>query len=134
MDLSLDEVRLVRPTADEAAVIAGWSRSPEQAGRWCSRAEHPFPAAAVRQWWDTDDVEPWLLVSAARTLLAYGELCDDEEEEDEVELARLIVSPDRRRTADGGLERRTADALRLAGAPRLSLSNVWSSSGALEDS
>ncbi|MET1005259.1 MAG: GNAT family N-acetyltransferase [Propionibacteriaceae bacterium] len=103
MNLSRDEVRLVRPTPADAAVIAGWSRSAEEAARWCSRAEHPFPAAAVLRWWDADDVEPWLLVSERpRTPLAYGELWHDEEE-DEVELARLIVAADRRRTGLGRL-------------------------------
>jgi ribosomal protein S18 acetylase RimI-like enzyme len=100
VDLTLEDVRLVRPTAEHAAAVAGWSGSAAEAGHWCSHPEHPFPPARVLRWWDADDVQPLLLVADGP--LAYGELWHDDEE-DEVELARLIVAPERRRTGLGRL-------------------------------
>jgi ribosomal protein S18 acetylase RimI-like enzyme len=67
---------------------------------WCSRPEHPFPADAVTAWWERADVSPWLLCDPAGVPVAYGEIWDDEDE-DEAELARLIVAPTRRRTGVG---------------------------------
>ena len=93
--------RLVPPEDGDAAIVAGWSRSAEEARRWCSVAEHPFPAGRVREWWADPEVRPWLLVEEADAqLVGYGELWLDEEE-DEVELARLIVDPARRRSGLG---------------------------------
>ena len=45
----------------------------------------------MRGWWEPDYVDSWVMVDDGR-LIAYGELWLDEEE-DEVELARLIVDP-----------------------------------------
>ena len=92
--------RLVAPQDADAELVAGWSRSAEEARRWCSVAEHPFPAERVRGWWADPDVRPWLLVEEPDTPVGYGELWLDEEE-DEVELARLIVDPVRRRSGHG---------------------------------
>ena len=93
--------RLIPPEAEQAAVVAGWSRSADEARRWCSVAEHPFPPDRVRGWWAAPDVRPWLLVEEpdARPV-GYGELWLDEEE-DEVELARLIIDPAHRRRGLG---------------------------------
>lgn len=50
-------------------------------------------AAQVVEWWRPDDVEPFIAVSGVASLqVAYGELWL-EANEDEVELARLIVAP-----------------------------------------
>ena len=93
--------RLIAPREADAGIVAGWSRSVEEARRWCSVAEHPFPAARVRGWWAEADVRPWLLVQGSDDRpVGYGELWLDEEE-DEVELARLIVDPGRRRSGLG---------------------------------
>ena len=110
---------LVVPSAADAATVAGWSRSAEEARLWCSRAEHPFPAEVLRRWWDADDVQPWLLTDDERPV-AYGELWLDVDE-DEVELARLIVDPARRRT---GLGRRLVSDL-LAAARDTGLSGCF---------
>ena len=101
--------RLRAPDPTDAETIARWSRSRAEAAAWVSRPEHPFPADAVRGWWQEADVQPWLLVDPAGEPVAYGELWDDEQE-DEVELARLIVDPDRRRR---GVGRRLVDELLL---------------------
>lgn len=94
-------MRLMTPTAEHAPRIATWSRSAEEAQRWCSRAEHPFPPQRILEWWSADDVQPWVLAGNDReTPIAYGELWLDEAE-DEVELARVIVDPDRRGSGVG---------------------------------
>jgi ribosomal protein S18 acetylase RimI-like enzyme len=92
---------LARPQDGDAAVVAGWSRSAEEARRWCSVAEHPIRADRVRGWWAEADVQPWLLVEALDgPPIGYGELWLDADE-DEVELARLIVDPTGRRSGQG---------------------------------
>jgi ribosomal protein S18 acetylase RimI-like enzyme len=92
---------LVSPQDGHAEVVAGWSRSAEEARRWCSVAEHPFPADRVRGWWAGPDVRPWLLFDELDgSPVGYGELWLDADE-DEVELARLIVDPARRRSGQG---------------------------------
>jgi ribosomal protein S18 acetylase RimI-like enzyme len=98
---------LIVPHIEHAQTVAGWFRSATEATTWASRPEHPFPTDAVTSWWQGADVQPLLLVDPAGVPAAYGELCDDEEE-DEVELARLIVDPDRRRQ---GVGRRLVDQL-----------------------
>lgn len=93
--------RLAPPRAGDATTVAWWSRSAEEARRWCSVAEHPFPAERVRGWWAGNDVQPWLLAEGPEAVpVGYGELWVDGEE-DEVELARLIVDPERRRAGLG---------------------------------
>lgn len=90
------------PTLQDAKTVAGWSVSADEAGRWVSYAVHPFPASAVTTWWQRLDVQPWLLIDPDGTPAGYGEIWDDADE-DEVELARLIVDPQRRRQSVGTL-------------------------------
>lgn len=85
---------LVPFTADQAQVVAGWVRNADEADRWCSRAEHPFPADVVRGWSTQDDVAAYLLVDGERPV-GYGEVWSDDEE-DEAELARILVAPGER--------------------------------------
>ena len=68
---------LRRPRPDEVDTIAAW---------------HPVPSDEVLGWWEPDYVDSWVMVDGDGRLIAYGELWVDEEE-DEVELARLIVDP-----------------------------------------
>jgi RimJ/RimL family protein N-acetyltransferase len=68
---------LRRPMSSEVDEIAAW---------------HPVAASEVRGWWEVADVEPWAMDGPDGRLVAYGELWLDAEE-DEVELARLIVAP-----------------------------------------
>jgi ribosomal protein S18 acetylase RimI-like enzyme len=58
---------------------------------WCSRAEHPFPAEVIRGWAAQPDVAAYLLLADGEPV-GYGEVWSDEEE-NEAELARLIVAP-----------------------------------------
>jgi [ribosomal protein S18]-alanine N-acetyltransferase len=102
-----DEIVLRRPTPAEASVVAGWSLSAEETLKWCSSKEHPISAALVVSWWEPSDVEAYVAIDSADTLLGYGELWLDPDE-DEVELARLIVAPDLR---GQGVGRRLVAAL-----------------------
>jgi ribosomal protein S18 acetylase RimI-like enzyme len=76
--MSTDAVQVAglrRPTTLDLQTIADW---------------HPIPTEEVVGWWNTDDVEPWVMLDADDQLIGYGEIWTDDEE-DEVELARLIV-------------------------------------------
>jgi [ribosomal protein S18]-alanine N-acetyltransferase len=57
---------------------------------WCSRAEHPFPAEVVAGWSGQPDVAAYLLTDGDDPV-GYGEVWSDDEE-DEAELARLVVA------------------------------------------
>ncbi len=70
---------LRRPTLLDAGTIAGW---------------HPVQAEEVVAWWEGPDVETWVMVGSDGRLVGYGELWLDAEE-NEVELARLIIAPER---------------------------------------
>jgi ribosomal-protein-alanine N-acetyltransferase len=84
------ELRPFDPTL--AGAVASWAGTPEERLAWCSRRE--VDARIVRGWSDEDDVHAFLLVEDD-TPVAYGEAWVDDEE-GEVELARLVVRPDRR--------------------------------------
>lgn len=88
----------------DAAVVAGWSGSAEESRRWCSRDQ--VSAEAVAGWAVAPDVVAYAAVEEG-LLVGYGELWLDDEEA-EVELARLIVAPQHR---GRGLGRRLAAAL-----------------------
>jgi ribosomal protein S18 acetylase RimI-like enzyme len=88
-------MRLIPFDRRRAKTVAGWVRSSAEASNWCGKAEFPFQAATVASWSTENDVTAYLLVDAAGRPVAYGEVWSDDEE-DEAELARLIVDPDRR--------------------------------------
>lgn len=74
-----------------AGVVSGWARTDEEALMWCGARAAPVSAGQVSAWGGEDGVEPFGLYQGQR-LLAYGELWVDDQEA-EVELARLIVDP-----------------------------------------
>ncbi len=86
---------LRRATRDDVDMIAAW---------------HPMEPDGVLAWWADDWVVPWVLEVEGEAC-GYGELWVDEEE-DEVELARLIVPEALRGRGLGGLLTRllTAEA------------------------
>jgi ribosomal protein S18 acetylase RimI-like enzyme len=59
---------------------------------WCSRTEAPVPAEVIAGWSEPQDVDAYVLVDDDGEPVAYGELWIDDDEH-EVELARLIVAP-----------------------------------------
>jgi ribosomal protein S18 acetylase RimI-like enzyme len=87
-------VDLVEFDAKYAATVAGWPTSADESLRWCGRTEFPVLPDVITAWSIPGDVRTFLLVDAAGPV-GYGELWLDDDE-NEVELARLIVAPDRR--------------------------------------
>ncbi|MGN9776218.1 GNAT family N-acetyltransferase [Micromonospora sp. H33] len=75
--------------SSHAARVAGWARSAEEARRWCSRNE--VTPDVVSGWSAASDVVAYVAVKDDEPV-AYGELWLDDDEA-EVELARLIVAP-----------------------------------------
>jgi ribosomal protein S18 acetylase RimI-like enzyme len=82
--------RLVPYEPGDAATIAGWIQTPEEAARWASIDRLP-DAATFERWHAEPDVVPFT-VHAADGIVAYGELWEDRHA-DEAELARLVVDP-----------------------------------------
>jgi ribosomal protein S18 acetylase RimI-like enzyme len=92
--------------ADLAGVVSGWATSGQDVLMWCGAAVAPVPTSRIRAWAGEDGTEPFGLFRGQR-LVAYGELWVDDEE-GEVELARLIVDPAER---GRGVGRRLAAGL-----------------------
>ncbi|MEW2511334.1 GNAT family N-acetyltransferase [Streptomyces sp. NPDC046870] len=84
-----------------AALVAGWPTSAAEAVMWCGSREFPVAAETVAGWQQADDVEAHVLVDGRR-VLGYGEVWRDAEE-DEAELARIIVAPGARGAGLGRL-------------------------------
>src|SRR3954447_13199933 len=78
-----------------AALVAGWAVGDEVVRAWCAVEGDAVPSDVVASWSHADDVEAFLFAEAGDEPIAYGELWLDDEE-GEVELARLLVAPDRR--------------------------------------
>src|SRR5262245_3716927 len=77
-----------------ASVVSPWARTQDEVLAWCARGDVPVPHGVIAGW----PVEPGISaygLSDGTELVGYGELWIDDEES-EVELARLIVAPDRR--------------------------------------
>jgi len=79
-----------------AELVAGWAVGDEVVRAWCAAEGDSVPADVVAAWSEADDVEAFLFTETASDgPVAYGELWLDDEE-GEVELARLLVAPQRR--------------------------------------
>jgi ribosomal protein S18 acetylase RimI-like enzyme len=88
----MDTVKLVEFDVALAATVADWSTSAVESVRWCGRDD--VPPDMVAAWSGDEDVRAFALMDGAEPI-GYGELWLDDDE-DEVELARLIVAPARR--------------------------------------
>ncbi|MEV5411927.1 GNAT family N-acetyltransferase [Thermopolyspora sp. NPDC052614] len=84
-------MRLLPAVEAYAETIAAWPASGHEVTMWCGRREYPLPPRVVAEWLREQDVRAYALLDG-RDLLGYGELWFDAEE-DEVELARVIVAP-----------------------------------------
>jgi ribosomal protein S18 acetylase RimI-like enzyme len=73
------------------AVVAGWPLSAQEAGWWCGAGPFPVPAQTVADWQREAGVHACMLL-ASGAIAGYGELWVDDDE-GEVELARIIVDP-----------------------------------------
>jgi len=95
-----DSLEPFRPA--HAGELAGWVATAEEARRWGGQAVVWPVAASVLSVWHADPgVRPFVLIRRG-VLLGYGEVWIDAEEP-EVELARIIVRPDRRGQGMGRL-------------------------------
>jgi ribosomal protein S18 acetylase RimI-like enzyme len=75
--------------------VAGWARTAHEVALLCGREEYPFPAELIGSWRKIDsDIQSYLFFDGDRAI-GYGEVWLDADE-DEVELARIIVDPDLR--------------------------------------
>ncbi len=73
-------------------LVAGWAGDAQEVALLCGREEYPFPEQLRGSWRKVDsDIQPYLLFDGDRAV-GYGEVWLDDEE-DEVELARIIVDP-----------------------------------------
>ncbi len=83
-----------------APTVSSWAPTAQEVTAWCSRAEVPVPPEVIAGWATESDVRAFGLVDDDGSLVGYGELWIDDEEA-EVELARLIIEPGRRGTGCG---------------------------------
>jgi ribosomal protein S18 acetylase RimI-like enzyme len=81
--------------AAHAELVSSWAVGDDVVRSWCAADGDRVPAEVVVGWSQADDVEAYLLTDEAGDPRAYGELWLDDEE-GEVELARLLVAPDHR--------------------------------------
>ena len=82
----------VRPfPAGLAVLVSSWAGTAGEVLMWCGLAAAPVPAGQIEAWADEDGVQPFGLYRDEQ-LVGYGELWVDDDEA-EVELARLIVDP-----------------------------------------
>ncbi|MDF9816980.1 GNAT family N-acetyltransferase [Streptomyces sp. SPB162] len=82
-----------------AAAVAAWPLTPTEVSMWCGLREFPLSARTVAAWQHGDDVRAHLLFDREQPI-GYGELWVDDEEQ-EIELARIIVAPDARGKGHG---------------------------------
>ena len=89
--------------------VSAWAPSAAEVRAWCARDAAPVPPEVVAGWSTADDVEAYVLMSDTDDgeAVAYGELWLDENER-EVELARLLVAPSHRNL---GVGRKLAELL-----------------------
>jgi ribosomal protein S18 acetylase RimI-like enzyme len=103
----------------DAATVLSWARSADEREAWAAISE-PDPGPETFDRWHADtDVHAFGLLADGR-LAGYGEVWVDREE-DEAELARLIVDPDVRDRGVG----RTMVRLLLERARDLGYDDVW---------
>ena len=78
-----------------APTVASWAVGDDVVRAWCALEGDAVPADVVAGWSKADDVEAFVYGDPGDAPVAYGELWLDDEE-GEVELARLLVAPERR--------------------------------------
>lgn len=84
---------LVPGRPEHAAVVVGWVRSSPYSRPWLGAGGDD--EAILARWAALDGATQWVLETASGTPVAYGEVWV-EPEEDEAELAHLVVDPARR--------------------------------------
>jgi ribosomal protein S18 acetylase RimI-like enzyme len=88
-----EQLALIPFQPQYAPEIALWVTSATEASQWAN-TQWPVDPAVFARWHADPEVQPYVLVDGA-TLVGYGELWLDATEQ-EVELARLLITPARR--------------------------------------
>lgn len=79
----------------QTALVASWANSAQEVALLSGREEFPFPVELLEGWRTVDDdILPYLYFDGENPI-GYAELWLDDEE-DEVELTRIIVAPELR--------------------------------------
>lgn len=101
----------------DALEVSRWPGSPDEVRRWAGRGPGwPVDVTVFGRWHADPDVRPYILCEGGEPV-GYGEVWVDEPEQ-EVELARIIVSPDwRGRGVGRRLVRQLLGQGALAGLP-----------------
>jgi ribosomal protein S18 acetylase RimI-like enzyme len=76
--------------AGDAALVSTWATDPDEVAAWCSRTDAPVPPDVITGWSREPGVRSWVLVADGAPV-GYGETWVDDEER-EVELARIVVA------------------------------------------
>jgi ribosomal protein S18 acetylase RimI-like enzyme len=105
--------------AEHGQLVLSWLESPVEARRWASLDAVPDDTGVFDRWHAQPWVHPYVAV-ADGGVVGYGEVWTDEEE-DEAELARLIVGPALR---GRGIGRRLAGLLSERAAA-LGFDQIW---------
>ena len=107
-DLRLTRVTRLAPYRDEhGPAIVGWLTSIDEADAWAAQDRLPVVGDLAR-WHADPDIHPFVWLDGDQ-LVGYGEIWEDREE-DEAELARLVVAPGHRGRGHGrALTRALAD-------------------------
>ena len=113
-------MRALEPFApSDGPIVASWVRELAEARAWASLDRLP-DAAMLARWHEEADVHPFVARDDDGRPIAYGELWEDADE-DEAELARVLVAPRERGQGIGRwLTRALADE-----AHRRGFSDVW---------
>jgi [ribosomal protein S18]-alanine N-acetyltransferase len=99
--------------------VLGWIASADELEAWASRRDFPLRREVLADWHRDPGVHPYLLL-ADEGLYGYGEVWEDREE-DEVELARIVVAPSERGRGLG----RALVRLLAAEAAAMGFRDVW---------
>jgi ribosomal protein S18 acetylase RimI-like enzyme len=99
--------------------VLGWIDSADELEAWASRRDFPLRRDVLAEWHRDPDVHPYLLFAGDR-LCGYGEVWEDREE-DEAELARIVIAPSERARGLG----RALVRLLVAEAAAMGLRDVW---------
>ncbi len=114
--------RLVPFRPEHGPELTSWVRSVDEASRWAS-LDHLPTLEDLERWHRQPYATPFVLISGT-SVVGYGEVWDDREEdrqEDEAELARLVIHPAHRGRGLGrALTRALADE-----AWRRGVAEVW---------
>ena len=110
-------LRPYEPT--DGPTVIGWVTSDEEARRWASLDERPRDPGILGRWHAEAGVRGYVALRAGAPV-AYGEIWEDADEQ-EAEIARLIVDPASR---GSGIGRALAGEL-LCEARRLGWNDVW---------